>query len=233
MNKKEIILRSERYMLECIENDAAHDRFHIYRVLNIAIDIAQYEKNVNFYILIIACLLHDIGRKAQDENPTVCHAEAGGKMAYDFLKKEGMKEKEAFLVKVAIEAHRYRSNHFPQSIEAKILFDADTIDATGAMGIARSLQYEGKHAIPIYNVDSLGNVITALEKQDSFFKEYKYKLEKLYERLYTQRGKEIAYERKQIARKFYNALLDEVNSSHATLGKILEKVEKGINHVDK
>ena len=89
MNKKEIILRSERYMLECIENDAAHDRFHIYRVLNIAIDIAQYEKNVNFYILIIACLLHDIGRKAQDENPTVCHAEAGGKMAYDFLKKEG------------------------------------------------------------------------------------------------------------------------------------------------
>ena len=219
--QRKLIFQAEKFMLEYIEEDVAHDRFHIYRVLNLAIDIAQHEEHVDFFILIMACLLHDIGRKEQDKNPEICHAEAGAKIAYHFLIKEGLIEKDALAIKSAIESHRYRSRHAPHSIEAKILFDADTIDVTGAMGIARSLQYEGKHAIPIYNVNSEGNIITGPEQNDSVFKEYKYKLEKLYERLYTERGKELAFQRKQIAQNFYEALLKEVNNSHSTLEKIL------------
>lgn len=222
MNKMDMIFRSEKFMLDCMEEDVAHDKFHIYRVLTLAMDIARHEKQVNFNLLIIACLLHDIGRKEQNKNPKICHAKAGAKMAYDFLITEGMDEGDALAVKSAIESHRYRSSHPPCSIEAKILFDADTIDVTGAMGIARSFMYEGKHAIPIYNVDSEGNVITGPEQDDSFFKEYKYKLEKLYERLYTERGKELAFQRKQIAQSFYEALLTEVSNSHSTLEKILK-----------
>ncbi len=51
----------ENYMLTCMQ-DSAHDREHIYRVLYTALDIARYEKNVDYDILITACLLHDIGR---------------------------------------------------------------------------------------------------------------------------------------------------------------------------
>ena len=63
----------ERYMLDCM-SDSAHDKDHIYRVLYIALDIAEYEKDVDHNVLIAACLLHDIGRQEQFDNPQLCHA---------------------------------------------------------------------------------------------------------------------------------------------------------------
>ena len=70
----------ESYMLSCM-TDSAHDKEHIYRVLYTALDIAKHETNVDYDILICACLLHDIGRNEQFENPSVCHAEAGSEKA--------------------------------------------------------------------------------------------------------------------------------------------------------
>ena len=66
----------ENYMLFCMK-DAAHDKEHIYRVLYNALEIAKTENNVNYDVLIAACLLHDIGRKEQFENPALCHATVG------------------------------------------------------------------------------------------------------------------------------------------------------------
>ena len=51
----------ERYMLDCM-SDSAHDKDHIYRVLYIALDIAEYEKDVDHNVLIAACLLHWTGK---------------------------------------------------------------------------------------------------------------------------------------------------------------------------
>lgn len=45
--------------------------------------------------------------------------------------------------KQCIKTHRYRTNNPPESLEAKILFDADKLDAAGAIGIARTLLYKG------------------------------------------------------------------------------------------
>ena len=197
----------------------------VYRVLNISMDIARYETNVDLDVLILSCILHDIGRNAQLKNPKLCHAEVGAQIAYDFLVNEGLDTERAMAIKSAIAAHRYRSKHTPQSIEAKILFDADTIDATGAMGIARSLLYEGNLAIPLYNVDSEGAVISGTTKQsDSFLREYEFKLKYLYERLYTTRAKEIAAARRQTAQQFYNALVNEINSSHMPLDKVFNQL---------
>ena len=64
----------ENYMLSCME-DSAHDKEHIYRVLYNALEIAKNESKVDYDILICACLLHDIGRKEQFENPQLCHAQ--------------------------------------------------------------------------------------------------------------------------------------------------------------
>jgi len=74
----------ENYMLSCME-DSAHDKEHVYRVLYNALEIAKSEKDVNYDILITSCLLHDIGRKEQFENPDLCHAMVGGYKAYQFL----------------------------------------------------------------------------------------------------------------------------------------------------
>ena len=78
----------ENYMLSCME-DSAHDKEHIYRVLYNALEIAKTESNVDYDVLIASCLLHDIGRKEQFENPSLCHAMVGSEKAYHFLLEHG------------------------------------------------------------------------------------------------------------------------------------------------
>lgn len=218
---KNIILKSEQRMLYYMK-DSAHDKEHVYRVMNLALDIAKAELNVDVNILIVACLLHDIGRSEQYKNPQLCHAEVGADMAYDFLISEGINANDAYKVKLCIASHRFRSKHLPDSIEARILFDADTIDVTGAMGIARSLHYEGKLDIPIYNTDLDGNVIEGdSDVNESFLREYNFKLKNLYDRLYTKRGKELAENRRNIADRFYESLHNEIINSHKSIKNIL------------
>lgn len=204
----------ENYMRECMK-DSAHDKEHIYRVLYLSLEIANSENDVDIDILIAACLLHDIGREAQFKNPTLCHAIIGGEMAYDYLIESGWNTQKAELVKNCITTHRYRSDNSPNTIEAKILFDADKLDVTGTLGIARSLLYKGKVSEPLYSVGHNRNVLHgANDEKPSFFHEYNFKLKNLYNRFYTQRGKEIAKEREASAVAFYNSILSEVKFSY-------------------
>lgn len=213
MNKKTYCLL-ENYMLCCMK-DTAHDKEHIYRVLYNALEIAKAEKNVNYDILIAACLLHDIGRKEQFKNPALCHAIVGGEKAYQFLLDHGFDTFFAEQVKQCIKTHRYRKNNPPQSLEAKILFDADKLDAAGATGIARTLLYKGIVSEPLYSV--LPNGVVSTGENDimpSFFQEYKYKLENLYSNFYTEKATAIAKERQNISIEFYKSLYQEINSSY-------------------
>lgn len=216
----------ETYMRSCMK-DSAHDKEHIYRVLYVAMAIAATEESVDRDVLVAACLLHDIGREAQFRDPSLCHAEEGSRMAYDFLIKNGWSVAKAAHVRACILTHRYRNDRPPQSIEAKILFDADKIDATGTLGIARTLIYQGQVSQPLYSVDDAGNVMDgAGEEPPSFFGEYRYKLEKVYDRFCTLRGQAIARERRQSAVSFYDAMLREANACYAggrqALNTILE-----------
>lgn len=204
--------------------DSAHDKEHIYRVLYYAMEIAKEEKEVDYDILVCACLLHDIGRKEQFENPKLCHAMEGAKKAYAFLSKSGFAETFAVRVKMCIETHRFREANPPQSIEAKILFDADKLDAAGVMGIARTLLYKGGVGEPLYRLDSDGNVSDGSEdKLPSFLQEYKYKLEKIYDHFYTKRGEELAKERQRAAANFYENLLREMQVAYGEGKKELEE----------
>lgn len=208
----------EEYMHQCM-GDSAHDREHVYRVLYTALDIAKYEKNMNYDVLITACLLHDIGRKEQFENPQLCHAIVGGDKAYQYLLEHKWLQADAYKVKECIIAHRFRTNHSPQSIEAKILFDADKLDVTGTIGIARTLFYKGYVSEPLYSLNSDGSVSDgSKDDEPSFFQEYKFKLEGLYDKFYTSRGNALALERKKAAVDFYNNMFKEVRESYS-LGK--------------
>lgn len=209
----------EKYMQQCM-SDSAHDREHVYRVLYVALDIASYEKEVDMDVLIAACLLHDIARKEQLENPALCHARVGAKKAFDFLNAEGYEEHFAKRVASCIRTHRYRKDEEPDTLEAKILFDADKIDATGALGIARTLFYIGQVGEPLYSLDEDGNVLDgASDVEPSFFHEYK--LEKLYSKFYTVRGKQIAAQRQEAAVSFYENIYHEVQASYAMGKKII------------
>lgn len=121
MNRETYCLLEE-YMLDCMD-DSAHDKEHVYRVLYNALEIAKDESGVNYDVLVAACLLHDIGRKEQFEDPAVCHAMAGADKAYRFLLDQGFEKCYAEQVRKCIQTHRYRENNQPHSLEAKILYN--------------------------------------------------------------------------------------------------------------
>lgn len=212
----------ENHMLSLMQ-DSAHDKHHIYRVLYAAIEIAKYESGVDTDVLLAACLLHDIGREKQFTDLNLCHAQIGGEMALEFLLAINWDSQKALHVKECISSHRYRGANLPQSIEAKILFDADKLDASGAMGIARTFIYEGQVSEPLYILDEAGNIVTdgGGAEISSFFQEYHYKLKEVYTAFYTERAKRIAAARQKTAVDFYDGLYHEVTENYQT----------GLNHL--
>lgn len=198
------------YMLDMMK-DYAHDYLHVYRVLYQALEISKnYE--VDKDVLIASCLLHDIGRNAEFQNSKLCHAVEGGKLAYDFMMQLGWQESQCLHIKECITTHRFRSNNLPKTMEAKILFDSDKLDVTGALGIARSLIYKGQVGEPLYTINKDFRIHNELSEDmpESFIKEYHFKLSKLYKQFYTPEATAIAHKRKKIADWFYRELIDEI-----------------------
>ena len=221
--QRDMYLKIEKHMLSCM-NDGAHDCQHIYRVLYSALDIAN-EYNTDNDVLIAASLLHDIGREAQFSNPKLDHAIIGADMAFGYLQTVGWPESKAHHVKDCIATHRYRSNNPPVSIEAKILFDADKLDVTGTMGIARTLAYKGIVAEPLYYVDEKGNVLDGNDdEKPSFFQEYNWKLKHVYDKFFTNCAKVMAKDRRQVSVEFYENMYNEVKSTHQIGLKLLNDV---------
>lgn len=223
---QEICRTIESYMLSCMD-DSAHDAEHVYRVLYNALEIAKSEPDTNYDILIAACLLHDIGRIDQINDPTLCHAAVGSEKAHRFLLELGMDADFAHRVRHCIATHRFRKNLQPQTLEAKILFDADKLDVTGAIGIARTLMYRGTLTEPLYRILPDGTISDGTHDiGHSFFREYKFKLEKLYDRFFTEKGAELARERQSIATAYYESLYKEVTTGYTSGKAMLDTILK-------
>lgn len=206
--------------------DSAHDQMHVYRVLYLALDIAGHEQDVDMDVLIAACLLHDIGRERQSQNLELDHAEIGAEMARGFLEGIGWDAPKIGRVCQCIRDHRYRTGCPPESIEGKILFDADKLDVTGAIGMARTLIYSGQVMEPLYLFDEQGRLVTENGGAEisSFVQEFNYKLRKLYDRFFTARARAIAIKRKRAALSFYDSLIDEIQQSHDMGAERLETI---------
>lgn len=203
----------ESYMRLC-NVDSAHDPHHVYRVLYYAMELAE-EETVDYDVLITACMLHDIGRPEQFADPSVCHARAGAEKAAKFLQELGQPKDFTEKVCHCIQTHRFSKKSPPQTMEAKILFDADKLDVVGAAGVARTLLYQGTKAQPIYTLTPAGEISdgtgdTAL----SFFQEYKRKLEQVYQGFLTEKGQAMALQRQAAAVNFYQDLYSELSHGY-------------------
>ena len=190
--------------------DPVHDFQHVLRVLWNALDIGLEEK-IDRDILIAACLLHDVGRPAEISDRSLCHAEVGSKMAHGFLLSLGWPEARAAWVRDCILTHRYRADRAPESMEAKLLFDADKLDVLGLIGVARTLQYGAMLGDePLYRLDGMGQVQVGPKGEPSFFQEYDFKLRTVPEKLLTRRGREKALILRAEGDRFYDALLTQL-----------------------
>jgi uncharacterized protein len=127
-----------------------HDRFHVERVYNMALRIAK-EENANLDVVKAAALLHDIARAMEDEEKIDDHAAEGARMARGILVEAGFPREKIDAVVYCIEVHRFRESVKPQSLEAKVLQDADRLDILGAIGIARVFSRGGWGNKPIHD----------------------------------------------------------------------------------
>jgi uncharacterized protein len=222
---KDMYTKIENHMLSLMK-DSAHDCQHIYRVLYYSLEISR-EMDVEQDILIAAALLHDIGRAEEYRNRSVDHALAGAEMAYRFLLDNGWTKDNALQVRNCIASHRYRNDIKPATPEAEILFDADKLDATGSIGIARTIQYKALVGQPLYTVGTDGQVSGGeQDNKKSVFQEYNWKLKGLYDKFYTARAKQIALGRRQAAIDCYNAMFEEVQFAHSAGTTLLDNLIK-------
>lgn len=191
--------------------DSVHDFDHILRVWHLAERIALAE-GADLKVVRPAALLHDWGRAvAQADGED--HAALAATRARELL--AGEPPEWVTAVTHAIAAHRFRTLPHPKTLEAQVLFDADKLDAIGAIGVARAFAYGGAHGQRLWAaLDEIDAERWAEEGDDpdahTPVHEFVVKLSHLKERLYTVTGRAIAEERDRYMRDFYRRLDDEV-----------------------
>lgn len=201
---------------------AAHSMDHVMRVYNLCIHLSLFEEGVDMDILVPAALLHDIARVKEDtdETRTIDHAVLGAQMAGVILEGFGYDIDSVNKIKRCIVSHRFRGGEEPDTIEARILFDADKIDAMGAVGLARSYMIAGQYGQKLYADTGLYKYmeenIAENERVRDIQKhapniEYEMKFKKIPGMLYTAKGREIANERLSFMEQFFKRLESEIN----------------------
>ena len=193
--------------------DPVHDFDHVLRVYRLAENLAQQE-GADLEIVRAAVLLHDAqgSSHGQDEQARAEHHLASADFARQILSKEGWPEDKITAVQHCTRAHRFRSGETPETIEAKVVFDADKLDAIGAVGAARAIMYAVLDGAPVYQQPSdqfMQKFELAPGEAHSSYHEFLFKLSRIKGRMYTASGKAIAEARHLFLSDFYQQIAAE------------------------
>jgi len=192
------------------DDDPVHGFSHVLRVYRLSEKIGKKEK-ADLKILRAAALLHDV---EGDVDVRINHHLAAADFAEKILIKEGWQEEEIQAVLHCIRAHRFRNQEEePISVEAKVLFDADKIDAIGAVGIARAVSYAVRAGMDVYAPPSAHYLSTgelAPGESQSVSHEYLYKLRHIKDRMFTKTGRSLAEQRHDLMVSYFDGWLDEI-----------------------
>lgn len=191
--------------------EGGHDWFHIERVYNNAMNIAEHE-NCNATIVALGALLHDIAdSKFHGGDETI-----GPKVAWEFLESQNVAEETIIHVVNIIENISFKGGNFERkfsSIELDVVQDADRLDAIGAIGIARAFNYGGFKNRALYDPTIAPNMNMSKEEYKSAvsptINHFYEKLLLLKDRMNTQSGKRIAEERHAYMEKFLEQFFAE------------------------
>lgn len=165
--------------------DPTHDFEHAKRVCSIAIRLAR-EEHADEDVVKAAALLHDVGHSIDEKEHESKSVEVARSLLAMTDFPEGKKEK----VIECIREHRFSKGEKAMSLEAKILQDADRLDAIGAVGIARCFLWSGEHR-------------KVLKEAIKHFDE---KLLKLKDTMNTEGGRRMAEERHSFMVRFLEEL---------------------------
>jgi len=187
----------------------SHSWDHTIRVYRLCERLGSAE-GVDLEVLLAAAYLHDIGRSHQDDsNGAVCHAQTGARMAAPIIARLGLSEGRKENILHCIRAHRFRSDCPPRTPEAKVLFDADKLDAIGAVGVARAFLFAGEVGARLHNGETGLEHTRPYSIDDTGYREFKLKLCKIKDHMQTKAGLKLADERHAFMQEFFNRFIEE------------------------
>jgi uncharacterized protein len=195
------------------DDTTGHDWFHIERVVNMALFL-QEGTDADREIVELAALLHDIADHKFHDNDF----ELGAITSLSILLENGYTEDFSKKVAAIVRQVSYKGAKVEEtmdSLEGKIVQDADRLDAIGAIGIARAFSFGGAHSRPFFLPDTPPVLHTTKEayangKSHSVNHFYE-KLLLLKDRLHTDKAKEIGSERHLVLENFLSQFHYEWN----------------------
>ena len=184
----------------------SHAWEHTQRVFRLCRHIGAAE-GADMDVLLMAACLHDIGRVYQDTSDgKVCHAEKGVELAHPVIDPLSMAKRRKTNILHCIHAHRFRKPPHPETIEARVLFDADKLDAIGAVGVARAYLFAGEIGARLHNPDVDVKATRPYTSEDTGFREFKVKLSKIKTCMLTREGTRLAEKRHAFMAAFFERL---------------------------
>ncbi|WP_103020709.1 HD domain-containing protein [Salinibacter altiplanensis] len=191
--------------------DAAHDRAHVERVAATARRLAQSE-TAQMDVVMPAAWLHDCVVLPKDAPDRASAARRAADTARDFLTDEGYPEQWIPDIEHAIAAHSYSGDTEPETAEAKVVQDADRLDALGAIGIARCFTVGGALDQSLYNLDDPFCDDRAPEDDAYTLDHFYAKLLRLPETMRTDAGRTEAKRRAAYMRSYLERLDGEIDT---------------------
>ncbi len=193
-----------------MQTDPAHDLAHLDRVWVNAQAIADDEANPR--VLLAACYLHDLINLSKDDPDRHLASLRSSAESEPILEEFGYSTTEIGAVQHAIAAHSFSANIPPETLEARILRDADRLDALGAIGIARNFSVSGALGRTLY--DPSDPFAENRLPNDLIFSidHWQIKLLRLPNDMLTEKGRAIAQDRAARMMRFLKDLSEEIGA---------------------
>lgn len=215
MTPQETALRQARYEAEVTRQwsahpaDGAHDLGHLRRVWSRARIIALDEP-CDLEILLPAAIFHDLVNLPKSHPDRARASQLSAEAACHFLRADGFAESKLSAVGHAIAAHSFSAKITPMTPEARVLQDADRLEALGAIGIARMFHVSGAMGGGLFDADDPMALHRALDDRAFALDHIETKLLKLVDTMQTEPGRAMAAERADWMLSFRTRLLSEI-----------------------
>ncbi|PSQ63125.1 MAG: hydrolase [Bacteroidetes bacterium QH_10_64_19] len=194
---------------QAADADAAHDRAHVIRVVTTARRLAEDEE-AQMDVVVPAAWLHDCVVVPKDAPDRAEASRRAAEAARTFLKSEGYPEQWIPDIEHAIAAHSYSGDVAPDTTEAKVVQDADRLDALGAIGIARCFTVGGALDQSLYDPNDPFCDDRAPDDDTYTLDHFYAKLLRLPDTMQTEAGRAEAERRAVFLREYLDRLRDEI-----------------------
>ncbi|MBZ9534210.1 HD domain-containing protein [Cytobacillus oceanisediminis] len=208
-----IITKVEKLVkLEMEKDTSGHDWYHVDRVRKMALLLSEKEGNGYSRSIELAALLHDISDEKLNNSKEDGQQKLANILACISIDNH---EKEQIITIISSVGFKGGNGIFPESLDAKIVQDADRLDAIGALGIARTFAYGGSVGSPIYDPSlSIRQKMTEEEyrkNNSSSIHHFYEKLLKIKNLLHTDSARKIAEARHLFMESFLQEFYKEWN----------------------